>query len=88
MAIDHHAIIPLFLWVPIVMSVFGVHMWISVSGWERANEASFAEGKSLPFPLKHFHSAKALPSLPDSNSKLTRLSDLVIVKLQPARLLT
>jgi len=50
--------------------------------------SQFAEGKSLPYPLKHFHSSQAFPSLPDSNSKLTRLSDLVILKLRPARLFT
>lgn len=42
----------------------------------------YADGKSLVFPLKRFHSSNSFPSLP--GSKLTCLSDLVIPRLRPA----
>lgn len=55
-----------------------------VSQWEKARSGFLcAEGKSLVFPLKRFHSSKAFPSLP--GSKLTCLSDLVILRLRPAQ---
>lgn len=70
------------------LSTLGEHMCCSVhlSGKRGRSGFFYAEGKSLVFPLKRFHSSKSFPSLP--GSKLTCLSDLVIPRLRPAPLPT
>lgn len=58
--------------------------WVCICASGKGQCSQFAEGKSLPFfPLRVSSLCKTFPSLFDSNSKLTRLSDLVILILQP-----
>lgn len=48
----------------------------------------YAKGKSLVFPLKRSSLLNLPPPPPLPGSKLPRLSDLVILRVRPARLLT